>query len=156
MKIPLQYTRWAFTAGNLVALVLLMYALTSPVGSTAKHVAYSEFLPDLRAGRIAEVEITANELIGLKKRDDPKARDVRIAAMRLPGMAETALLAVLEERQVRVVGRIENGSWIWNSLTLMLPFFVIILVYGAAWRRFQQGGAGGAQQGHFHRCCGRR
>jgi len=131
-----------FTGGYLVALLLIFYALNSRLAGTTEHIAYSEFLAEVRADRIAEVEITETELIGLKKSDDLKAQEVRIAATRLPGMDETALLAVLEEHQVKVVGRIEQISWIWNFLIVLLPLFLIILIYGVSLRRLQQGGGG--------------
>jgi cell division protease FtsH len=142
MKIPRQHMRWIFVASHLVALVLLIYVVSARLETTTEHVAYSEFVAELRAGRIEEVEITERELIGLKKREDPKTREVRIAATRLPGMDETALLGDLEAHQVKVAGRIEHSLWVWSVLSAMLPLFLIILIYSAGLKRLQQGGAG--------------
>jgi cell division protease FtsH len=142
MKIPPRYARWVFAAGHVALLLLLIYALTGRLGPATERVPYSEFLAQLRAGSIAAVEISPQELIGIKKREDPKAREVRIAADRLPNMDETALLKDLEAQQVKVSGRVEHISWIWNLLGVLLPFLVIALIYTAGLRRLQQGGPG--------------
>jgi cell division protease FtsH len=139
MKISNKYARWMFAAGHVLALLGVVYLLTSRAGATIERVAYSDFLAEVRAGRLAEVEIGESEVTGVKKRDDPKAREVRITATRLPGIDDASLLQELEQHQVKISGRIEQGSWIWNALSL-LPLLLILLLWGAGLRRLQQGG----------------
>src|ERR1700693_342582 len=95
-----QKHRWAFTVANIVSLLLAVYLLNRfiPQG-TPKEVSYSEFLAELRAGNLTDVQITERELIGIRK-DDPAhskpARERSITATRLPGVDESLLLKELE------------------------------------------------------------
>jgi cell division protease FtsH len=132
--------QWMFAAAHVLALLAIVYLLNTGLSVTTERVAYSDFLAELRAGRLAEVEIGEHEISGLKKRDDLNAREVWITASRLPGIDDAALLKELEERQVKIVGRIEHVSWIWNALGILIPLLLILLVYGAGLRRLQQGG----------------
>src|SRR3990172_3243078 len=79
------------------ALIYLLNGIFSAGGS--KEVSYSDFLAEVRAGHLAEVQITEKNLIGVLKEEKaepgkaPVAR--RLTATRLPGMDETALLKEL-------------------------------------------------------------
>jgi hypothetical protein len=54
MKVLPYRARWIFTAANLVAVAILVYAISASLGEmTPRQVAYSEFLAEVRAGRIA-------------------------------------------------------------------------------------------------------
>jgi cell division protease FtsH len=137
---PRSFLPWLYSAGQLLLLALIFYAFNRQWGQSTQQVAYSEFLTELRAGHLTEVEISEQSLRGLKKRDDAKAPEARITATRLPSVDQTTLLAELEAHQVKVVGRIEGGSWIWNLLSIALPFVLLMWFFGAAARRLQGGG----------------
>lgn len=141
-KQPRSYPRWLYPAGQFLVLAAILYAISSQWGQTAQQqVAFSEFLAELRADRLAEVEISETRITALKKRDNASAPEERIMATRLPGVDQTDLLKELEAHQVKVVGRIESGSWASNLLGLLLPFVLLMLFFGMAARRMQ-GGAG--------------
>jgi len=137
-----QKHRWVFTVANIVSLLLAVYLLNRfiPQG-TPKEVSYSEFLADLRAGNLTDVQITERELIGIRK-DDPAhskpARERSITATRLPGVDESLLLKELEAHPVKFGGHIERTSWIWNALAWLFPFLFIALIYGVGMRRIAQ------------------
>jgi len=139
-----QRHRWVFTAVNLIAFAALLYVSTRLSTTTApKEVSYSDFLNELRAGHLSDVQITERELIGLVKNDSYGKRpspEARIKATRLPGVDESLLLKELEDHQVKFSGEIEQTSWIWTALGWLLPLFFIVLIYRYGMRRLAQGG----------------
>ncbi|MCZ2151430.1 MAG: ATP-dependent zinc metalloprotease FtsH [Bryobacterales bacterium] len=146
MNNPVRQRQWLFPVVNLLILVALLYAGTMGLGSIApQRVSYTEFLAQVRAGKLSAVEITDQDLIGVKKPDTAKkkgepAPEERIIATRLPGIDDTSLLKELEERQIKVTGHIERNAWIWGLLGWMLPLLIIGLVYVFGMRRLRQGG----------------
>ncbi len=135
--------QWSFAVWNLVAIAAMLYA-ASRFGSTApKTVPYSEFLSELRAGKLAEVRIGERELTGTLKGDlsHPKpAGELTIRATRLPGVDESQILKELEAHPVRFEGHIDQSPWLWNLLGWLFPLLLIGLIYGAGMRRLAQGG----------------
>ncbi|MBZ5635885.1 MAG: ATP-dependent zinc metalloprotease FtsH [Acidobacteriia bacterium] len=134
--------RWVFTAINLVAFAVLLYVTSRLTNTGPKQVSYSEFLTELRADNLTDVQITERELIGVLKSDSshPKpTQQLTIKATRLPGVDESLLLKELEAHPVRFGGRIEQGSWIWSLLGWLLPLLFIVLIYGVGMRRMAQG-----------------
>jgi len=138
-----QKHRWIFTALNLVALVALLY-LSAHSGAPAapKEVPYSDFLNELRAGHLSEVNITDRELVGIVKGPPGQkpAQEQRIKATRLPGVDESMLLKELEDHQVKFKGEIQQTSWVWSLVGWILPVLFIMLLYGFGMRRLAQGG----------------
>ncbi len=139
-----QKHRWIFTALNFIAIIAVIW-VSSRVANTAapKEVPYSEFLNQLRAGQLSEVQITERELIGVLKSSSSgstPSKESRIKATRLPGIDESLLLKELEEHQVKFGGQIEQTSWIWNALGWLFPVLFIALIYGVGMRRMAQGG----------------
>lgn len=139
-----QRHRWIFTALNLVMLAALLYVSSRAGPTTApKEVSYSDFLDELRAGHLNEVQISERELVGVLKPEPAgkkPAPEQRIKATRLPGVDESLLLKELEDHQVKFEGRIEETSWIWNVVGWVLPVLFIMLLYGFGMRRLAQGG----------------
>lgn len=139
-----QKHRWIFTGLNLVAMVVVLYFSGRYASITApKEVSYSEFLTELRADDLTNVQITERDLIGTLKADpsQPKARQgSTIKATRLPGVDESLLLHELEAHPVKFAGHIDQSSWIWNLLSWLFPLFLIAVVYGIGMRRIAQGG----------------
>jgi cell division protease FtsH len=137
-----QRNRWIFTAINVIAMALILYAISRLTSTAPKQVSYSEFLTELRAGNLTEVQITERELIGVIKADPshPKAvNELTLKATRLPGVDESLLLKELEEHPVKFGGHIEQASWIWGVLGWLLPLLFIALIYGVGMRRITQG-----------------
>ena len=64
-----QRNRWIFTGINIIAIVLILYVSSRLTKPGTKQVSYSEFLTELRAGNLADVQITERELIGVLKSD---------------------------------------------------------------------------------------
>ncbi|HSR09057.1 MAG TPA: ATP-dependent zinc metalloprotease FtsH [Bryobacteraceae bacterium] len=136
-----KWHRWIFTGINVVAIALVLY-LSSRFTQAPKQVAYSEFLTELRAGNLTDVQITERELIGVLKSDasHPKPiQELTIKATRLPGVDESLLLKELESHPIKFRGHIDQGSWFWNVLGFLFPLLFIALIYGVGMRRIAQG-----------------
>ena len=138
-----QKHRWTFTALNVVAIAVTLYVASRYVANPApKTVPYSEFLAQLRAGQLADVQITERELIGVLKGDPAHAKprqELTIKATRLPGVDESLLLHELDAHPVKFGGQIDQSSWLWNALGFVFPLFFIALIYGLGMRRIGQG-----------------
>jgi cell division protease FtsH len=135
-----------------VALVLAsMFALrgvTTTAPGAPRTVPYSELFGEVSAGRVAEVEVTADTLVARLRQPEPatgKPGEALVAA-RLPNMEDAALLAALREHGVKVTGRAERTSGWSTLLWSVLPFLVLPLLFwlgsGALLAR---GGAGGVK-----------
>ena len=138
-----QKRRWIFTALNIVAMAALFYVTSRFLATpTPKQLPYSEFLAELRAGNLSDVQITEWELIGVLKSDPSHAKsssELTIKATRLPGVDESLLLKELDAHPVKFGGHIEQGSWIWNLLGWLFPLLFIAMFYGVGMRRIGQG-----------------
>ena len=107
-----------------------------------KAVPMSELLQQVRDGKVDEVLIRDAEIVAALKAEKDEKPD-RIAATRLPGIDETALVKELQEKGVKFTGFIEQASWLE---TLFLAWVLPIAVFGAIWfflMRKMQGGRGG-------------
>jgi cell division protease FtsH len=137
-----QQHRWMFTAVNVMLLILAVFFIQKFIPLEAyKPVSYSEFLTELRSGKLSDVQITERELIGVRKGDpthSTPAAERTIKATRLPGVDESLLLKELEAQPVKFGGHIESPSWIWSTLGWLLPFAFIALIYGVGMRRMAQ------------------
>jgi cell division protease FtsH len=144
---PEKKTRLIFSAVNFAVLMIAIYLATRLIpGQQSKTVSYSEFLTELRADHLSEVQITEHELIGVLKADPAHAKNpaepATITAVRLPGVDESELLKELEAHPVKFQGRIDQMSWIWSLMGWILPFLFILLIFRMGMRRMGQ--AGGA------------
>src|SRR5579883_2911732 len=138
-----QQHRWIFSIVNILLVILAVY-LTNRFAPSAspKEVSYDQFLTELRADHLSEVQITEHELIGILKSDAAQAKsrgELTITATRLPGVDEAALLKELEAHPVKFSGHIEAKAWIWNLLGWLFPFLFIVFVYTFGMRRIMQG-----------------
>ncbi len=131
-----------FSAIYLVAGFAVMYLFQALLAvPQPRRLSYSEFLAEVRAGRLAEVNITATELIGLLKEEARKQRGAKlITATRLPGIDETPLVKELEGQNVKLTGTIQVRSW-WTELILswLFPLALLFLFYGYGMWRVGQG-----------------
>jgi cell division protease FtsH len=137
-----QQHRWVFTVANIVFLMLAFHFILKlfPV-EASKPLSYSDFLAELRSGKLSDVQVTERELIGVRKEDASHpalAGERTITATRLPGVDESLLLKELDAQHVKFGGHIDRPSWIWNALVWLIPLALIALIYGVGMRRIAQ------------------
>jgi cell division protease FtsH len=126
---------------TVVALAWLVHALFTLPGTAVKNVSYSEFLDELRAGHLTEVEVDDRTLMGTVKPADKSAQPRVITAVRLPGIDDRDLVKEFEERHVKLTGRFESRSgWLDLLLSWLLPLLLIASVYGFGMRSLTQAG----------------
>ncbi|MCS6952001.1 MAG: ATP-dependent zinc metalloprotease FtsH [Bryobacterales bacterium] len=137
----LRKQQWMFSLAYVVAAALALYFFQAAIATPApRRVSYSQFWSEVRAGRVTAVHVTEREFVGALKSDPSRRKRELIAATRLPGIDETALIKELEGRGVDLSGRIEVRSW-WTELFLvwLLPLLVLGLIWGYGMRRMAQG-----------------
>ncbi len=128
--------------GLMALLAVMPYVL--PLGRWAppaspRRVAFSDFISEVRADHISEVEIRATEFVGTIKnsRTQPSGPNV-ILATRLPGIDESPVLKELEAHHVKIVGRIDTPNPFWSWLVAWAPFLMLIGLSGwGAWKTRQ-------------------
>jgi|SRR5579872_593928 len=141
---------WIFAVINLAILAALIYSINAGLGSQApRRIAYSDFLSEVRAGKMAEVQITDQDLIGTEKQPPANAKakagkarpEALVIATRLPGIDETELLKALEQNHVKFIGRIDRNARIWGVILVWLfPLLIIGIIYFIGVRKLRQGG----------------
>jgi cell division protease FtsH len=121
----------------LVFLGLLFYLFRAGI-SDATEVDYAEFLADLRAGRITEVEIGETAVTGRRGAGADPGENIR--AERIPGMDIEGLIEDLESRGIPYRGRFDTDtSWLY-LLVWVLPLILILSYFGFSARRQMQSG----------------
>lgn len=131
-----------FSAMYVVASLLALSLFQTFVApARPQRLSYSEFLADVRGGRVAEVNITSSELVGALKDEVAKQRNTRlIAATRLPGIDESSVVKEFEAQNVRLTGTIEVRSWWMDFLvSWLLPLALLFAFYGYGMWRVGQG-----------------
>ncbi|MGB9604692.1 MAG: ATP-dependent metallopeptidase FtsH/Yme1/Tma family protein, partial [Bryobacteraceae bacterium] len=138
-----QKQKWRFSLIYLAVAALAMYWFqTLMVAPQPKTVSYSEFVAEVRAGRLAEVNITERQFIGLPKQEGGKGKPVLLVATRLPGIDDTPLVRELEAQKVKITGRIQLRPW-WVEFLIswVLPLAVLFVIYAyGMWRVGQTSG----------------
>jgi cell division protease FtsH len=145
----------------LVFLMLIAIAINSlySAKTSPTTVSYSEFLQDLRAGRVKRAEIRANEIIAeeeVPKTDEakkpgaekptanaekPKVETRTISTERLPHIDETKLIDEMREHGVELTGKIEEPSMIGSILYgWLIPMAIVFAIYFFGIRRLQSKG----------------
>jgi cell division protease FtsH len=137
---------WLSLAVNVLVGVALIYILNRALaGAGPKEVPYSEFLAQVRAGHLAEVQITEKQITGVLKEEKPasgQAAPVQmLRATRLPGMDETTLLKELDGHGVKFSGRIESSSgWLYALASWVLPLLLMVGIYRVGIQKMGQAG----------------
>jgi cell division protease FtsH len=138
--------QFLFALVYLLVALLAMFGLRAilPTGEDARVVPYSEFLSALRADQFVEIEIREEEIHGTlrtTKSSGSSHAPATVVTKRLPRIDESALLAELEEREIRFVGRIEPSPW-WKSFFSfwLIPLGLMLLFYLAVVRQVPRGG----------------
>ncbi|MDE3197543.1 MAG: ATP-dependent zinc metalloprotease FtsH [Acidobacteriota bacterium] len=133
--------RWLAVA-NLAMLVLALWlarGLFAPP-QQVKQVSYSEFMGEVRAGNVTEVEINDRSLTGRLPVKDKTAKAESITATRLPGVDDRDLLKELQDHNVKITGHFESrGGWI-EVVASLLPFLLLLGFLGMGMRRVTQAG----------------
>jgi cell division protease FtsH len=137
---------WLSLAVNVLVGVALIYILNRALaGAGPKEVPYSEFLAQVRAGHLAEVQITEKQLIGVLKEEKPASGQAApvhmLRATRLPGMDETTLLKELDGHGVKFSGRMESSSgWLYALASWVLPLLLMVGIYRVGIQKMGQAG----------------
>src|SRR3989442_10796566 len=142
----LRKRQFRFSAFYLLAALLALYIFQVLIATPqTRKVSYTYFIAEVRAGHLAEVNITSTELIGLLKEDAAKQKQARvISATRLPGIDESPLVKELEAQAVKLTGTIQVRSW-WTEFLIssLLPLALLFAFYGYGMWRGGQGAGGG-------------
>jgi cell division protease FtsH len=134
---------WLYLLGYVLFAGVLWYSMRnlSP-GPPPRQVPYSTFLDEIRAGHVEKVRIDQTSLTATLKKDAVKPNQPpEIAAERLPLIDETSLLHDLEAQHVTFSGHVEQAGWWVSVLSWVVPFLLLLLIYGYGMRRMA-GGAG--------------
>jgi cell division protease FtsH len=123
-----------------------IYVMSSLPSIKPNEITYSEFVSEVRAGHIAEVQIKEKALLGLlkpEKSNSQKTVDWQfISASRLPGIPDTELLKELEAQHVKFSGSVESGSgWVGILLISVLPLLLLASIYMVGTKRLGQSAA---------------
>ncbi len=101
------------------------------------NINYSEFIREIRSGRVSAVEIAGLNITGLRT-DNTQFRVVR------PMIEDPHLMNDLYENNVEVIGSEPEQQSIWTQLLVAsFPILIIIALFFFFMRQMQGGGAGG-------------
>src|SRR3989449_6668812 len=138
----LRKRQFRFSAFYLLAALSALYIFQVLIATPqTRKVSYTDFIAEVRAGHLAEVNITSTELIGLLKEDAAKQKQARvISATRLPGIDESPLVKELEAQAVKLTGTIQVRPW-WTEFLIswLLPLALLFAFYGYGMWRVGQG-----------------
>jgi cell division protease FtsH len=137
---------WLSLGANLLVGVALIYILNRAMApSGPKEIPYSDFLAEVRAGHMAQVQITDKTLVGVLKEEKPNSGNATPARMlkatRLPAMDETTLLKELDAHGVKFSGHMESRSgWPYALASWVLPLLIMAGIYRVGIQRMGQAG----------------
>src|SRR2546426_10063363 len=141
----LRKRQFRFSAFYLLAALSALYIFQVLIATPqTRKVSYTDFIAEVRAGHVAEVNITSTELIGLLKEDAAKQKQTRlISTTRLPGIDESPLVKELEAQAVKLTGTIQVRPW-WAEFLIswLLPLALLFAFYGYGMWRGRAGGRG--------------
>lgn len=123
---------WLIIAG-----VLLMVFNTFTPQVNEQELTYSDFIAELRDGRISQVEIDILDIDGVK------TDGTRFKTVRPPNLPDNTLLEDLENYKVEYKGVELKEPSIWQQLLIAsFPILLIIAVFMFFMRQMQGGGGG--------------
>ena len=129
--------RWFFSVLYLLTIFGLFVMLQSVfVRNPATDLSYNEFVDEIRAGHIAEVQVGDLKYVGkfksgVKNPNEPQT----ISTGRLPGIDDRALIDEMQKQNVRIYGRMQSQGWWMLLLPWLLPILIIAAIYGYGMRR---------------------
>ena len=129
--------RWFFSVLYLLTIFGLFVMLQSVfIRNPATDLSYNEFVDEIRAGHIAEVQVGDLKYVGkfksgVKNPNEPQT----ISTGRLPGIDDRALIDEMQKQNVRIYGRMQSQGWWMLLLPWLLPILIIAAIYGYGMRR---------------------
>jgi cell division protease FtsH len=139
---------WLSALINLVVVAAVIYFLSGVLTSTtSKELSYSEFLAEVRADHLKDVQISDKKLTGVLKdvtegKSSKPTEPRLVSANRVPGIDEAPLLKELEAHRVNVYGQgTSNFGWIYPLAVWVLPLVILAIVFRIAAQRLGSGGA---------------
>ncbi len=103
-----------------------------------KEIPYSEFKSLLREGRITEVKIKSDTIVGKYIEDINTNKISLFKTYRV--VEDTKLVEELENKNVRFTAVGERGSWIWSVLLNFGPVVLIFILWYLWTKQLQSGG----------------
>jgi cell division protease FtsH len=121
----------------IIALVLMMVFKNFDNSAMSGKVSYSQFIADVKSGRVSKVGIEGNSITGRY------ADDNRMFKTYSPETSNDALIGTLLENNVEIEGLEPNGNSFWAHA--LISWFPILLLLGVwiYFMRQMQGGGGG-------------
>lgn len=151
MKGKASSKRWPYALIQAALLIASAYFIWQAwAGLPApRPVSYSEFIENIRQGRVEAVQISATELRGRLRQDGGVAHTTGgteptpqiIAAIRPPDTADPELLPLIREKNIEVVGRVETEGWFSQLLISAFPILLLIGFWLWTFRRMAGQGA---------------
>ncbi|MGH9717394.1 MAG: ATP-dependent zinc metalloprotease FtsH [Candidatus Acidiferrales bacterium] len=150
------YVIWIALA---IWLIRSMYAVPQE-----KQVSYSDFLSEVQAGKISQVSIGQQKVVGLLKQpsakdkkksaDKPKETPKKIEATRVPGLAIAPLVKDLQAKHIKYSGKMPSSSQWLEILIFWGPMLLIFGLIGVFMWRMQKKRGGpmsfGRNQARMH------
>ncbi|MDN5863510.1 MAG: ATP-dependent metallopeptidase FtsH/Yme1/Tma family protein, partial [Salinisphaera sp.] len=120
-----------------IALVLMsVFSSFAPSGSSAQKIPYSQFLEQVKAGRVAQVQMQGHNISGMMEGGGQ-------FQTYSPESDNKAMIGTLLEHQVKIVGEPpDRGSLLQQILISWFPFLLLIGVWIYCMRQMQGGGGG--------------
>ena len=144
---PNRPSLWKFLAAYILVAILVGWYMHGHAAPPTKLVSYSEFMADVAAQHLQQVDITQTKLIGLLKQEQAKKNKTQtpetIECTRIPGLDAEPLVAELEAQHVKFSGTI-HVTPTWTQMLLVFgPILLIFGIFGALMWHLQQrrGGA---------------
>jgi cell division protease FtsH len=121
----------------IIALVLMMVFKNFENSAMSGTVPYSQFISDVKNGRVSRVDIEGSSITGRYSDND------RIFKTYSPETSNEALIGTLLDNNVEIKGMEPNGNSIWAHA--LISWFPILLLLGVwiYFMRQMQGGGGG-------------
>jgi len=103
-----------------------------------KEIPYSEFKSLLREGRVTEVKIKSDTIVGKYIEDINTNRTSLFKTYRV--LEDTKLVEELENKNVRFTAVGDRGSWVWSVLLNFGPVVLIFILWYLWTKQLQSGG----------------
>ncbi|MBW8321285.1 MAG: ATP-dependent zinc metalloprotease FtsH, partial [Rhizobium sp.] len=131
------FALWAIIALLLIALFSMFQ--TSPSQTSSREIPYSQFLREVDAGRVRDVTVTGNRVLGTYVENGT-------AFQTYSPVVDGSLLDKLQSKNVMIVARPETdgSSGFLSYIGTLLPMLLILGVWLFFMRQMQGGGRGGA------------
>jgi cell division protease FtsH len=121
------------------------------VETSVKHIPYSVFKTEVQKGKVADIEMKGQEVMGKYKVDPKKAGSDAAGSPTyfrtvIPSFEDPELVRILEQQEVTVTARPDKMNWMGTLLITLLPWVLIIGVFVYLNKRMKEqmgGGFGG-------------